>query len=415
MVDVKNIQQFHVVKNCARTANVQIRDKFNTTTYFGNGECIITDPQGNVLTSTTALKSVPSILVHTRALKGDSVYTTEIKGSAIKDFFCENYVAANEQTSILGYNGTSGTIVANLAADTLYWVKVISKYNPGRRIVNTFSYKSGTTTPTVADIALGIAGQINSKGGVKGYDETLRIKASVLTDGTPTAIAATGTVYTGSKLVKLSAATTTLVAGDCITIATVPYMVAEVLSTTKIKLNMPYQAVSATGVALAEISKAAGNWGLKIEGMKYEFVPGEWNYRMCKFELAVSEDITSVFTTTQAYRGVGTYKQVADIEWHTKNFLGNNYKVDPQGLRPIHYHYDAPLSVNGEAETFDLITIRWEDVDSNNFGHNVHEGSLTLAVPVGAGQADGGTNTIEEVLNKYIVTEYGVGTSIAVS
>lgn len=94
---------------------------------------------------------------------------------------------------------------------------------------------------------------------------------------------------------------------------------------------------------------------------------------------------------------------------------GNNSKVDPQGLRPVHYHYDAPLSVNGEAETFDLITIRWEDVDSNNFGHNVHEGSLTLAVPVGAGQADGGTNTIEEVLNKYIVTEYGVGTSIAVS
>lgn len=415
MVDVKNIQHFHVVKDCTRTANVQIRDKFNTTTYFGNGECVITDPQGNILTTTTALKSVPSILIHTRALKGDGIYTTEIKGSAIKDFICENYTVSNEQTSILGYNGTSGTIVANLVADTLYWVKVISKYNPGRRIVNTFSYKSGSTTPTVADIALGIVGQINTKGGIKGYDETLKIKASVLTDSTPTAITATGTVYTGSKLVTLSAATSTLVAGDCITIATVPYMVARVLSTTKIELNMPYQAVSATGVALAELSKAAGNWGIKIEGLPYEFVPGEWNYRMCKFELAVSEDITSVFTTTQAYRGVGTYKQVADIEWHTKNFFGNNYKVDPMGLRPIHYHYDAPLSVDGENETFDLITIRWEDVSAINFGHNVQEGSVTLAIPVGAGQADGGTNTIEEVLNKYIVTEYGVGTSIIVS
>ena len=89
MVDVKNIQHFHVVKDCTRTANVQIRDKFNTTTYLGNGECVITDPQGNVLTTTTALKSVPSILIHTRALKGDGIYTTEIKGSAIKDK-CKN-------------------------------------------------------------------------------------------------------------------------------------------------------------------------------------------------------------------------------------------------------------------------------------------------------------------------------------
>ena len=270
MIDVKNIKEVFVLKDCARTASVQIWDPNNATTYLGNGECVITDPQGNVLTSTTAVKAIDRIMLHFRSHVGDdTMRSVEIPGSAITGFVCENYAAASEQVSYYGYNGSSGSADINLVADTLYWIKIVSKYNPGRRNVDTFGWRSGVTTPTDADVLLGIAKAINIK---KAVDKTFKVQATVLQTGsTASGIAATGTVVKGDKNVLLSGATTTIAAGDILTIATVPYKVDEVLSTTRIKLESPYQGASATGVALTEITDAtAGDWGLKIEGLPYE-------------------------------------------------------------------------------------------------------------------------------------------------
>lgn len=417
MIDVKNIKEVFVAKDCDRTATVQITDPGAPTTYFGNGEMVITDPQGNVLTTTTAIKAVDRIFVHTRSLSGSDTYrSVEIPGSAITGFFCENYTVSNEQVSTIGYNGVAGNFGVNLAADTLYWVKVISKWNPHCRNVETFGYKSGNVTPTLGDVVLGIASKINLKGGTQGYDETLKIKATVLTDAAPVAIAATGKVTRGSKYVQLSADVATLEAGDAITIATVPYQVDRVVSLRSIKLSSPYQGDSDTAAALAKVPKDSGNWGMAIEGLEYEFEAGQYNYKMCSFELTPSEDIVSQFVTTPSFRGKGTYKQVAELEWYCKNFQGNDAKVDAMGARPINYKYDTPLSVDGTAETFDLVTITWQNTETKTVsGNTTQEGSVVLALPVGAGQVSGGTDTIAEVLNKYIVTEWGVGTAITLS
>ena len=415
MIDVSNIKQVFVLKDCARTVGVQITDP-SAPNYIGNGESVITDPQGNVLTTTTAIKAVDRIFIHTRSLSGNDMYrSVELPGSAITGLHCENYAPSYEQISILGYNGASGNASINLVADTLYSIKVISKWNPSCRTVDTFGWRSSFTTPTVADVLLGISAQINTKGGVKGYDENLRIKSTVLTDATPVAITPTGKVTRGSKYVTFSGAVTNIVDGDVLTIGTVPYQVDSVKSSTQVKLTSPFQGNSASAAALAEVPKT-GNWGLKIEGLEYEFSPGNYNYRVCKFELATSVDIASSFVTTVASRGSGTYKQVAELEWYCKNFQGNDHKVDARGLRPIDYKYDAPLSVDGTSETFDLVTITWENTETKTIhGNTVQSGSVVLAIPVGAGQADGGTTTIEEVLNKYIVTEWGIGTAISLT
>lgn len=416
MIDTKNIKEVFVLKDCNRTANVQIWDKNNATTYLGNGECVITDPSGKVLDTTTAVKSVDRIFLHTRSSQGDDVArSVELPGSAITGLFCENYAAATEQISYLGYNGTSGNIDVNLVADTLYWIKVISKHTSHCRDVETFSWKSGYSTPTAADVVLRLAQSINIKGGVNGYDPTLRIQAEALTDATSVAIVPTGTVTTGSKTVTFSAAVTTLAVGDVLTIATVPYLVEKVISTTQVQINMPYQGASASGVALAEVPKT-DNWGLKITGLPYEFIPGKYNYRIASFELTTSEDIASEFSITAHNRGKGTFKQVAELEWYCKNYQGNDKKVDPEGLRPIEYKYEYTYAVDGSAETYDLVTITWKNRETETIhGNTVQEGSVVLAIPVGAGQGDGGTTTIEEVLNKYIVTEWGIGTAISLT
>ena len=70
-MDVKNVKQVFIAANCARTASVQIYDNANATTYLGNGEVVIVDPQGNVLSNTTALKAVEYIQIVQRARTGD--------------------------------------------------------------------------------------------------------------------------------------------------------------------------------------------------------------------------------------------------------------------------------------------------------------------------------------------------------
>ena len=67
-------------------------------------------------------------------------------------------------------------------------------------------------------------------------------------------------------------------------------------------------------------------------------------------------------------------------------------------------------------ETYDIITISFVNRSTTNLeGSTAQSGSVTIAIAVGAGQGDGGTETIEEVLNDYIVTSWEVGTAIAIT
>ena len=80
-------------------------------------------------------------------------------------------------------------------------------------------------------------------------------------------------------------------------------------------------------------------------------------------------------------------------------------------MYPVNYPLDA-LST----ETYDIVSINWINEDTENLeGRTLQSGTVTLALAVGAGQADGGTTTVEEVLNNYLVTVHGKQYTIAVS
>jgi len=412
MGTIQNIKQVLIGANCGRTPGVQIWDPSLPDTYLGNGEIVITAPNGVVLDNTVSAADVDRIFIQQRgSINGakNTVYrSVELPGKMITGYYCEKQKNATEQSSILGFNGVSGITSINLVANTLYYIKVIPLFTRGIRNPETFAWKSGNIIPTEADVLLGIADAINTK---KSYDKLLKITASVLTNSTITAVAGTGVISEGSKVLTISGAgITTAIAGNVVKIDGNSYLIDEVKSPTEIKLSMPFQGTSVTNASIDYIEdKTDGDWGLKIDGLEYEFEAGFYNYNIAKFNLTVSSDINSKFVTTSGDRGSGTYKQVADEEWNAKNAFGNNKKVHPQ--IPIDYKYDV-----NSADVYDLITITWENTETKNIdGNTIHSGAVLIAIPVGADQGDSGSTSIIEVLNKYIVTEHGIGKPITLS
>lgn len=410
-MDISNFKEIIIAKDCIRTPNVQVWDPNAVTTYLGNGEVVITDAKGTVLSNTTAVKAVDRIFIKSRSHVGDGTMSSvELRGQDITGFYCEKYAAASEQKVELGYNGTIGNADINLVADTLYWFKLIPLFKRGERNPETFSWRSGFTTPTAADVLTGLSANLNIKAD---YDKLLRVTSYVETDSVSASIGVTGAVVKGSKFVTCSGAHS-LVGGKLLVINSKVYVVEEVRSTTQFVLNQPYLDNSNAAIAIASVTdKSTGNWGLTIEGLPYEFEAGMYNYNKAKFEVIFP---VSLFNTkpviTPADRGVGTYEQVRDIEWKLKGLKGEPVKTN------LPYPIIRKLDTDAVAtnETYDLVTITFKNNSTTNFdGYVIHEGAVVIAIPVGAGQGDGGTTTLEEVLNKYIVTEYQVPGATAIA
>lgn len=411
-MDIKNYKEIIVAKDCARTANVQVWDPNAATTYLGNGEVVITDAAGNILTSTTAVKAVDKIFIKYRDHIGDGTLSTmEIRGEDITGFYCENYAVASEQKIEIGYNGSAGNADIEALANTTYWFKLIPLFKRGDYSPETFSWYSGSSVPEVADILQGLASNLNVK---RIEDKLLKVKAYVETDSSAVSgVGTTAAVITNSKYVTF-AAVHGLTGGELLTINSKVYKVDTVLSTTKIVLDQPYlDASDPVAVVSSVTDKSTGNWGMTIEGLPYEFKAGFYNYNKAKFDYNFPPEwfnTKPVFTAAE--RGIGTYEQVRELEWNGVSRKGKN--------KLFHSQYPVDRYINTDSvatdETYDLVTITFLNDSTKNIDGNVnHFGSITLAIPVGAGQGDGGTNTLEEVLNKYIVTEYAVPGATAIA
>jgi len=417
-MDVRNINQIFVAKDCARTASVQIHDASNGTTYIGAGEVVIVNEFGTVLNDTTATKvDNKEIYIVGRTSDGLSTYkSAPIVGKGLQDLNTKLYAAAVEQITYLGWNGASGTFAATLTADTLYNLRLTSLYMGPLHdeVSKSFAYKSGAATPVDADVVIGLAQNFSFSNNV---DLDFSVKCESLCAHAGGTIAQTATVTNGTSSIIMSAGTT-FVAGDYIrvggTATTDPvYKIkTSAASGATLTIEGKFQGTSAAGVTVERITAAQGidpaeHWGLKFTGLAMTFEPGIWKYRKEMFDIQVGTVITSdPEYDTDGSKGVGTYDEVREMEWLDRTYFGNNTKVHSM------YPVDFPLSAIS-TETYDLTTISWINEETQNIeGSTLQQGTITLAVAVGAGQADGATSCIKETLNAYINTGWGIGTAI---
>ena len=178
-MDVRDINQLYIAENCDRTAGgaetidgasvtgVQIHAPLIDAgtaagTYYGNGELLITDPSGRVLTTTiigSEGKLIPEIVFHQRSLNGRNHFGgKDLQGANITSYDLRPYVAPSEETAVVH------TINATLQ-DYSYMLKIRRVGSDNNMIkepsVRTAYFKSAAAGSTAAEIATGLVAYIN--------------------------------------------------------------------------------------------------------------------------------------------------------------------------------------------------------------------------------------------------------------
>jgi hypothetical protein len=239
-------------------------------------------------------------------------------------------VAATEQISTFGYDGSAGSLGA-ITAGELYTLSITLR-NTAPTVNNTAMIKTvpyEAQAATEEDVALGLAKAFNLTFSKKrmAYD---MLQCDVLCNNAGAAVTVgigNLTVVNGSAVV--SAATDIDAVGDLIagnlwrpgTATTDPVykIIARNTTANTITLDRPYTGASATLTVTATEYVSAANaatadFGLKFTGKaRPNFNPQTSYYSKVRFTVS-SEDFNSsaVFATSQvAYEGDGTYEQVA--------------------------------------------------------------------------------------------------------
>jgi len=177
-MDVRDINNVFIAEDCLRTdllvaetidgasvLGTQIHAPLvdagtASGSYYGPGELVVTDVAGKVLTTATALKSIPEIVIHQRSVNGENFFTSPaIKGANITSYNLIPYKAPVEHTAVV-YG------IDNSLTDFSYMIKIRRVGSDNNEIkettVKTAYFKSAEGGSTAAEIAAGLAAYINT-------------------------------------------------------------------------------------------------------------------------------------------------------------------------------------------------------------------------------------------------------------
>lgn len=363
MFSVKNSINVLIGKNVSRTASVQVTDPSATSTYIADGEIVVLNSSGTELTPGDTVTESPWIQIVQRS-GSNLVRTAVIDGRWVTAFNGQDGVAAQEQITFVGFNGTSGDIDTT-AEHRRLTIEYTFDEELGSEQLQQRIYPHDGVTPSQDEIAETIARQIN-------LDQATKVKAEILLDAAADPLSGNILVSNGSPTVTTVADETgNIAAGDYLrigaedTVTVGVYKVAAVTTTT-ITLTMPYQGATATvlaantgniDTAVAIVSDA----GIKLTGLPLKFVVGFFKYLKTTFRVVLpSADWGSTLITNSQTAGYGTgvYEQVAELEWFAIGEQGAlNRTLVPL---PVGRH-DATSGVQ-----YDVITIHHFDASDVN-------------------------------------------------
>jgi hypothetical protein len=305
---------------------------------------------------------------------------------------------ASEQVSFIGSNGTTGSI-AGLTVNTFYEVKlehVPNSFAYGKRPAN-YKYgtwKSGTTTPTQADVANGIVASL-VQNFIPNRTIDWRVFSEVTNSGarttatTTAAVTLTFTKY--SRFVTASAATasTNVVAGDYVaidaTVSTGVYKVASKDGSGNLILDIPYNGETTTIVAttnnirIAAATANAANFGIKITGIKQKYDVNRWRqYDKVRFNPFINEAFnTTAIATTAAFDGIAVYEQVANDEYIS---WGDEGQIFVDQVPPQFREQDAVVG-----QQYQPAVIGWVDRLPSLIGAGENKGQAIMYFAGGTG------------------------------
>jgi hypothetical protein len=307
---------------------------------------------------------------------------------------------ATQQLDSIGYNGTSGSI-ATLTADNLYMVDVMVQElltsNTDGRYIKHFQYKSGSSAPTQADVAVGLAasGIFNFKREAEKY---IRFKALCSQAAAAThAFDNVLTITKGSKVVSVATnlqynGGTELAVGDYIRIPETDVTTAVgddvykviSISSLNVTLDREVQITSGTRATTDEnqvitaAQSLTADWGVTLTGLALSFVVGKEQFKQARWELILKDFGTTVSArSTNAYKGIGTYEEAQEAEWFAMGQLGEYSRMGEPTIHPANLNAASGV-------TYDVTTILYKDNSVVGLSPTVSEKSITIYSPNGA-------------------------------
>ena len=324
--------------------------------------------------------------------------------SLIKKKGATTYVAGAEQKSYIGYNGTTGSIT--VANSSIYSIHVIRKdwsktwgEHGSFKLAAAYESDATATQTEIADalvlnmvknfevekaksgVTVTKVGRINAAATAAGYD--FDGTATVVKGSNVISVTSTGTYNTGSAplvgdYVRMGATTTGAVA-----LTSQVYKITALSGSTTKLITLDRAVLEASGdyvtgsdytQVIPSATAIAANWGLSIESEPVKFVPGLFKYQNVTFDITLSSAFGSTLVTkaTTPSKGIGTYRDIAEMEWELRN-----------NQREAYHTSDYPIQENLNAvstKTYAVVTIEFANDNArtlNGYDQSFH--SLIIA------------------------------------
>ena len=385
MFNQKDIYHLFILKDIAATAVAA--SKITKYTDLADGEAVLVTESDYVMVPSGTYD--PGTIGKARIIQrsGTSLITSPlIRKANIRRWSGKLGSAAQQQVDYIGYNGTSGEM--DVDTYTQYTVKILQEDTTttfGNKQMWKFGgYKTGGTV-TQSAVALGLCDNLIKNFAHEAenlYHFEVVCSAAVtghLGHSTTTHVVG----YKGEDFITITddgtAATVGITVGDYIRIgaSTTGIPMYKVVSGTTantggvLYLDRPLQADYSTlhgetSHYILGATAEASDFGIKISGLaRTNFRPGVFKTKTTKFQTMLSDTFeTATVTKSTAWGpGIGTYEQVAELEWFE---AGNRGKVERLGVPPPTFKTDA---VSGTV--YDMFCLEYYD-DS-------YKGSITAA------------------------------------
>ena len=369
---------------------------------------------GSSTANTGALAAGDSFKVVYMNVDGKIIESPVYNYSQLKQKNAVNYAAGTEQKSYVGYNGTTGSIAVENS--DIYHIHLTRKdwsstwgEHPNVKLVAAYESDATATQTEIADALVTNAARTllneKQKSGTT-VTKVGRINSAAVTAtndflGDATVVQNSKVFTVAESLAEDDAgvynAAANLLVGDYVRIGGVGagtaltsnvYKVTAIfgLGTALATINVDVPILEASGTYAAATSDievipaataAAANWGLMFQSAPVRFSPGMFKYQNVTFDVMLSEAFGSTLVTenTSAYKGIGTYREVAEVEWELRGNRGEGYKVAS---------FPVQLNLNAQSDkTYDLIYLHFEDDSTVTLdGRSTSFHSLLIATEV---------------------------------
>lgn len=402
VLSVKNLQEVLVGKNIGRTANVQITDPTNATTYIADGEIVVLNSSGAIYNSGTMSYSTSPWIQIAQRSGNNVIVSNKIYGNKLFTYTGQGADAqGTEQITHIGYNGTTGLLdVSAVSGPDLYLT-----ITPNQDDMQWSEQKQKNVTLITKDsigtsqllLAKAIAANVMKKYMIDGIPVTAAMlnsgAAAVLTGATVLAVthgsnvivpdaAITNVGFGAGSLVRIG------VTGSAVGVTVPVYTVKEAHPTIANAwiLDQPYAGPSnsALAVANAGLVTAGANYGVRFTGKNLPFVLDFFKFKRVNFTVQMQGFGTTPLTKTQnTTYGQGDGRLCAEEESFCKGFQGAlNRMTVPLPAITIDSNYGTTSTLNTTyADAFVTATQLYETVQISFYGENLHTTTPSVKMP----------------------------------